>query len=362
MMHKFIFSNSFFYRLSRHISFWIARLSFLTLSACIGDYNASHALFSDISGAFNFKLRLMLLTDVCFTYAVIYFLVPKLLFKKRYLLFALSLLLLSILVFCSSFIFINTYPHLERNELFAVIWNKITSFIFVGPVTIFGLFLSIKMLKNWYLKEEEKQMLITANANAEIQLLKAQIHPHFLFNTLNNIYSFTLNQSPVAGEMVLQLSNMMNYMITDCNAEFVLLQQELKMLNDYISLEKVRYGRRLDITINIDGEHQDKIITPLLLIPFIENSFKHGTSKMLRNPWIQLSIQADEDVLHFTLTNSKPADEIQKNKHGIGLNNVKKRLKLLYPQNHLLLIESTENTFTVNMQVPLYKIQKKIVA
>ena len=100
------------------------------------------------------------------------------------------------------------------------------------------------------------------------------------------------------------------------------------------------------------------MITPLLMIPFVENSFKHGTSKMLRDPWIKLFIQTDEDVLHFTLTNSKPADEIINEKGGIGLSNVKKRLELLYPGNYLLTIEPTVNTFTVNMQIPLQQMSE----
>jgi LytS/YehU family sensor histidine kinase len=98
------------------------------------------------------------------------------------------------------------------------------------------------------------------------------------------------------------------------------------------------------------------------MMPFLENSFKHGTSKMLRDPWIKLFIQADENLLHFTLANSKPADENVNGKSGIGLSNVKKRLQLLYPQNHLLLVESTENTFTVNMQIPLRKFKEEVVA
>ncbi|MEO8109637.1 MAG: histidine kinase [Ginsengibacter sp.] len=222
------------------------------------------------------------------------------------------------------------------------------------------------MLKSWYLKEEEKQILITANANAEIQLLKAQIHPHFLFNTLNNIYSFTLDKSPVAGDMVLQLSDMMRYMINDCDTPFVPLSKELKMMSDYIALEKVRYGNRLDLQIAITGETANKQITPLLMIPFLENCFKHGTSKMLRDAWIKVFIQADENVLHFTLANSKPADEFVNGKGGIGLNNVKKRLGLIYGADHLLTIESSINTFTVNMQIPLrakgqYSARKEII-
>lgn len=361
MMRKFIFSNRFLYRLSRHLSFWIARLAFLVLSSCVADYSAVHGFFSNISDAFNFKLRLMLLSDVTFCYTVIYFLAPRFLFKKKYASFAVSVFVFSVVIFCLATTFIYVYKHSTPAMLFLLLWHNVINFIFVGPVAVCGLFLSIKMLKNWYLKEEEKQLLITANANAEMQLLKAQIHPHFLFNTLNNIYAFTLNKSPVAGEMVLQLSDMMNYMIADCNAEFVLLQQELKMLNDYISLEKVRYGK-LDLQVTITGDIANKHITPLLMIPFIENSFKHGTSKMLKEPWINLFIQADENILHFSLTNSKPPNAIKEGNGGIGLNNVKKRLALLYPNNHLLIVEPTENTFTVNMQVPLEKIKKEVVA
>ena len=208
---------------------------------------------------------------------------------------------------------------------------------------------------------EEKQKLIKETAIAEMQLLKAQVHPHFLFNTLNNIYSFALNKLPEAGDLVLKLKDTTKYMVYECDTALVPLQEEIKMLEDYLELERVRYGKRLKIEINIDGECENKMVTPLLMIPFVENSFKHGASKMLKDPWIELSIQADENILHFTLANNKPADKGITAKKGIGLSNVKKRLELLYTQNHLLLIESTENTFTVNMQIPLYKMQEKVV-
>jgi LytS/YehU family sensor histidine kinase len=105
--------------------------------------------------------------------------------------------------------------------------------------------------------------------------------------------------------------------------------------------------------LEIAGDCNGKVITPLLMIPFVENSFTHGTSKILREPWIKLFIQVDDDMVHFSLTNSKPAEEEVHHKGGIGLFNVKKRLELLYPAEHLLVIESTKNTFTVNMQIPI---------
>ena len=333
--------------------FWVARIFVVVFNHSFGNYNEQTNFINNLTESFIYVPPLILISDIPFCYAVIYFLIPNFFLKRKYIPFATGLIFTLVLLLTSSFFYLYEYYHLTPDLWFRLVWNKTISFIFTGPVTICGIFLSIKMLKTWYLKEEEKQMLLTENANAEIQLLKAQIHPHFLFNTLNNIYSFTLNKSPEAAELVSKLSDTMNYMITDCNEEFMPLRKEIKMITDYIGLEKVRYGNRLDISITITGEYHNKMITPLLMIPFVENSFKHGASKMLRDPWLKLFIQADEDVLYFTLTNSKPADEILNGKSGIGLINVKKRLELLYPSNHLLTIESTVNTFTVNMQIPL---------
>lgn len=138
------------------------------------------------------------------------------------------------------------------------------------------------------------------------------------------------------------------------------LRKEIKLITDYIELEKVRYGNQLQIEVSIIAGEKC-LITPLLIIPFVENSFKHGTSKMLTNPWIKLNIETRENALYFSLSNSKPVAAINPNgKNGIGLSNVKKRLALLYPQKHLLQIELTENTFTVNMQIPLVKVAEEI--
>ena len=186
-------------------------------------------------------------------------------------------------------------------------WLYTQGFVTTGLLSRFGLFLAFKMLKNYYEKMEEKANLVKETARAELQLLKAQVHPHFLFNTLNNIYSFTLNKSPLAGELVLKLSDTLNYMINDCEAPLVSLEKELKMIEDYIGLEKVRYGDRLSMTLEIKGDCQNKLIAPLLLIPFVENSFKHGSSKMLQHSWIKLKIVIKENVLYMDLNNSKPS-------------------------------------------------------
>ena len=214
--------------------------------------------------------------------------------------------------------------------------------------------MSLKTLKSWHLKEKENEMLTRENANAELLLLKAQIHPHFLFNTLNNIYSYTLNKSPEAFGLVEKLSDTMHYMITDCNTDLVPLEKEIKMLEDYLGLEKVRYGERLEMWVDIKGDNQNKLIAPLLMIPFVENCFKHGTSMMRGKQWMQLNIQIKNNSLNFNLTNSKPPQpNHNKNKTGIGLLNVKKRLALLYPAKHELTVTSSDSTYNVHLQLDL---------
>src|SRR5262249_16898457 len=136
--------------------------------------------------------------------------------------------------------------------------------------------------------------------------------------------------------------------------KLVPLEKELKLIEDYTGLEKVRYGKRLNMGVEIHGDFENKLIAPLLMIPFIENSFKHGTSQMLRQPWIKMEVTIIDNQLFFKLSNSKPAVIISKNQNkGIGLMNVKKRLQLLYPGRHQLDIQSTDDTFIVNMQLLL---------
>ena len=366
-IYNFIFTKQTPGKYYRHISFWVAQYIFWTFWTT--------GIFIGLAELLKFGLRLngAFVLHAAYTYLIVYYFSPKYLETKRYkrfifLVSVVTLFTYILYVFYLILIFYgynNYFKDLRQgsNQTLLMAWYFSMNFIINGPPPVCAMFLTCKMIKNYYIKMEEKQMLIKENANAEMQLLKAQVHPHFLFNTLNNIYAFALNKSAVAGELVLKLKDTTKYMVYECETALVPLHKEIKMLNDYIELEKVRYGVRLNIEVNIGGDYDDRMITPLLMIPFIENAFKHGTSKMLINPWIKLNIEANEDLLYFSLVNGKPFSDINVNgKEGIGLNNVKKRLELLYPQNHLLLIESTENTFTVNMQIPIYKIQEKSVA
>jgi sensor histidine kinase YesM len=299
--------------------------------------------------------------NIFFSYTVVYFLVPKFFLKKRYVAFAIGILLLFVVVFGLNllYVFANAkFTHaigLTSQHPFIFLRGSIIR-LFGNPPLICGILLSLKTLKTWHQKQLENEMLTREKANAELQLLKAQIHPHFLFNTLNNIYSFTLTKSPQASELVQKLSDMLNYMITDCDRTMVPVEKEIQLIKDYIGLEKVRYGDRLDIQMHVNGECKDHMIAPLLMIPFVENCFKHGASMMRGKQWMQLIININDHELDFDLRNSKPSQpNTTKNKTGIGLLNVQKRLGLLYPGKHHLDISSTDNAFSVHLRIELQK-------
>jgi LytS/YehU family sensor histidine kinase len=214
-------------------------------------------------------------------------------------------------------------------------------------------------MKYWYTKERKNLQLQKENAEAQLQLLKAQVHPHFLFNTLNNIYSYTQNTSAQASKLVMGLSDMLRYMLYECNQQLVSLDKELKMLKDYSVLEQIRYDNRLDLHIDLPDDVADLYIAPLLLLPFVENCFKHGVSNMLDQPWMSLRVSVDKESMKMDLVNGKPANQPvnTSDKSGIGIVNVRKRLDLLYSDKYQLQITSEEEVFIVNLTVELERKQ-----
>ena len=300
---------------------------------------------------------------------LIYFLLPRYLAKEKYIVFTISLLFLlfvSIIIFYFEFKYINPFIARAFGRVPRIFTMKeriacsVDVVLFNCP-TIGGIALGIKLSKRWWLKQQESQQLVTAKASAELQLLKAQVHPHFLFNTLNNIYSFTLNASPKAPEMVKKLSGLMHYIIHECTLPEVSLEKEMNMIKDYMELENIRYGDEMDMNIDIRGNYSGKMIAPLLLIPFVENSFKHGTSKMLSRPWVNLNIIIKNELFYLMLNNSKPEEYINPNHNGgIGLANVQKRLNLLYPGKHQLTMTEEPQHYTVLLELNLQPLKKNI--
>src|SRR5215203_3682906 len=357
-LYDIVFSDNRSSRLKRHFLFWLAVFVYHVVRVGMMMPEVSNP--SAVRALLNYSLTWGVLPNLFISYLVAYYLVPKYFNHQKYIAFILSIILV-MLILIGNVIFRN-YLDLNPRVRSAIGLSGGLAFFYnfrPGIIRVFGnppliccLFLSLKILKNWHSGQVRSVTLAKENANAELQLLKAQIHPHFLFNKLNNIYSFSLNQSPEATVLVQKLSGMLGYMINECDEKLVSLEKELKLIQDYMGLEKVRYGKRLVMQVEIHGDFPNKLIAPLLMIPFVENSFKHGTSQMLQHPWISLEITTVSDQLFFKLSNSKPSlfHTNMQNK-GIGLINVKKRLQLLYPGRHQLDVTETEEMFTVNMQI-----------
>jgi sensor histidine kinase YesM len=193
------------------------------------------------------------------------------------------------------------------------------------------------------------QTLKAKNAEAELKLLKAQLNPHFMFNTLNNIYTINLKDAKKGSDMILELSDVMRYHLQSSKQELVTIQEEVKLIQSYISLEKLRLTDVTVVNIDFDAHDTSMRISPLLLLPFVENAFKYG-SHPVKPAVIHLALKAKNDHLDFTVSNDIIAQK-QVVKTNIGLENTRKRLELIYPDRHQLTIEDNTKTFNVNLKI-----------
>ena len=292
---------------------------------------------------------LFLIVIFYFNYFV---LIPKFLLFKKYLLYAITLVLSIAAAFVLSEVFFNLFGINPGN-----ISNINPQLIKIEPVMRANAFLiltisilaSISLTINSHLRQLEKEKLV-----AQISSLKSQINPHFLFNTLNNIYATALDTSPRTADMVDKLSEMMRYTMKETQKDFVPLEEEINYLNNYIELQKLRLDSKIKFEYTIDGEFSGLQIAPMLLIPFVENAFKHGVNSE-QDSNIRINIKANESELHFLVANNKVDIQsgIKENSSGLGIENTKNRLVLIYPSKHLLTIKETENDFIVSLHINL---------
>ena len=367
--HPFIFSDERKWKIRRHVTFWLVWWLFQGFLYSFIAAGQGVEYFTRLWCSMVESL-VFLIPHMFLSYSIVYFIIPRYLLKQQYwkttgwvMLCCLMTAIISVML---SFTIINYVREVMvgANSYKPNMPSKVVrGFLalmagFRGAITIGGMAGSIKLMKYWYLKERRNLQLQKQNAEAQLQLLKAQVHPHFLFNTLNNIYSYTQNTAPMAAHLVEGLADMLRYMLYETNQPLVPLQKELQLLENYISLESIRYGNRLDIHTEITGDGGELYIAPLLLIPFLENSFKHGTSNTIENPWISLHIAIGNDnTLQMKLINGKPEQEapIHGKSKGIGIVNAQKRLQLLYTFQHKLDIINDDDVFIVNLELQLDK-------
>ncbi len=336
-------------RLLRHVLYWLAWLLF---------YGVVNSGYHDEPITTWIMVELVIMpTKMLYTYTVIYLLLPRYLIQKSYTPFIFWAIVLAtlggvLLRLVDVFVIgpaIFGEP-LYSNTLFTPkFFYKVLDLIYVASLPAI-----IKLVQRYIQQEKQQQELVSEKLGAELQLLRNQLQPHFLFNTLNNLYGMVLSQHPRAGEVVMRLSNMMSYMLYDGNGPDIALDQEVEQLRNYIELEKIRYGERLEVSFETGGIGAEHRIPPLLLVAFWENAFKHGPARDDQPCWISGHLSVADNQLQFVLENSvtESATSEHSPKGGIGLTNVRKRLALVYPDRHDLKIEKGD-TFTVNLKIDL---------
>lgn len=341
-------------RVVTHAIFWALSLGYLTL------------FFGRISSDYVFSFRfacLLLPIVVGTTYFINYSLIPKYLVNKRYgkfLLYFIYTLLFSVYfeMVVLVFVFI-AFANYQYQNLGPVAGDFI--FQAVGLYTIVFLGTSIKVVKYWMKSERDQAQLRSATLEAELklkeaelQLLKGQIHPHFLFNTLNNLYGLALERSDIVPDSIIRLSSLLDFLLYRSNKPFVPLADEIKLINDYIELEKLRFEERLQLHVQVDVDRQGYAVAPFLLFPFVENAFKHGFMQTDQPLQLQVLITAANGQLTLKTRNSfSESSETTALAGGVGLSNVKKRLQLLYPNHHTLKIDKQDGLFVVHLTIDL---------
>lgn len=230
-------------------------------------------------------------------------------------------------------------------------------FFSAGPVTLFLIAFVVstggKVIRQWFTAEEVKEEITRQQLETELNLLKTQVNPHFLFNTLNSIYSLAIANNQKTADSVMKLSRIMRYTLEECQANDVDLQQEIDFINSYIELQKIRLTNNNAIYFQANGDISTARIAPFVFIPFIENAFKYGVSTH-RSSFINACIKAEKNKLIFTCVNNFQTVAVHKPEStGMGISNTRRRLELLYPKKHELNISSNDNQFSVSLTINL---------
>ena len=324
-----------------HTAFWFVLLCVLTLSEMRGgDASFLHFFSNEL---------INILFYIAIYYANSEFLIPKYLKPNKlwtYLfgLIGIALVLTPIKIFIL-FLKYKNFPDDQDNLISNQSYYYLISLMTAGISTI------VKISSDWLRQTQTQRDLETRTMQTELNFLKSQINPHFLFNTLNSLYALTLKKSDEAPEVVIKLSEMMRYMLYECNEPEVPLSKEVNYIRNYLDLERLRH-KDLDIKFEVEGELGDLKIAPLIFIAFIENAFKHGASNHISAGFVHIHIYLDAGELNLYVENSKPEKQpTQEHRRsgGIGLVNVRRRLAILYKNNYNLEVHDKPNTYGVNL-------------
>lgn len=329
-----------------HVTFWIAILLIYGIFFGRRNNNYLQTLFF---------VGLLMPVVIASTYLFNYYLIPRFVITGRYRLFflysfytILTALFLEMMVALLTFLVMAELRVHNMSPASVDIFFLLSSFL----VVVF-LGVAIKMVSFWRQSKDDYQTLALEKIEMELKFLKAQLNPHFLFNTLNNLYYLTTEKSDKAPQAILQLSEMLDYVMHSGKSTFVPLMRELKQVENYIALELLRYEDRVQVTTQFAGDLQKYEIGPMILITLIENAFKHGVMPTVSKSWITLQVEEKMNNLHISISNSAAN---KKEGNGIGLDNLRNQLNHLYHSHYSLeIINSNDHSFSVNLILNCYR-------
>lgn len=349
MKTEFIASPTRSVRILQHVIFWILVITFFTVM--IG---AQSGQYFQVTLELFFTLPL----DIAVTYFHLYYLIPRILIRKKYFLMLIMLLV-------TAFVILVIESFVNRHIVMPIFWPDVDmksfpllswkSFYLLVNIYCIVLFASVlKLIRYWMKTDQERMNLELQNKASELALLRSQISPHFLFNTLNNIDTLINIDSAKASDCVHRLSEIMRYIIYETDRDYVILQKEINYLKTFIELQSIRYKDRNFVDFHIEGEANSQLIAPMVLVPFVENAFKH-VDKTAGMPAIRIRIDIFKGSLEMSVMNNFRAveDGTKDDASGIGLSNVIRRLKLLYPDHYDLNIQTDNSIFSVHLRINL---------
>lgn len=329
-----------------HLAFWLTVLVFYTFF--FGYRSVDYRI------TFSFVAILLPVTMLT-TYFLNYRLIPRYLFKKRYGKFILYFIYTLIVSFFIEMLTVMgifiLVARMNMSELHPSNTNAIL--LIAGMYVVVFLGVAVKLVNHYNSNQVEIEKLKKEKVEAELKFLKAQLHPHFLFNTMNNLYALTLEKSDRASDVVLKLSEMLDYVLYECRDDLVPLAHEIKQVKNYFELEGLRFGNRLDAQFDHDGVKGKVMVPPMILLTLAENSFKHGVSKTMEHSWIRLNVREEDGKVAFIIANSKgPVNHREKEiSGGIGLQNLHDRLELIYKGEYKLDFRGDTKSFEVQLEI-----------
>ncbi|MDF1548847.1 MAG: histidine kinase [Bacteroidales bacterium] len=331
-------------RWTLHVIYWIFWVNFWAIMWGTYDNNFEKTYYIQIL-ELPFKLALV--------YPVIHFLMPKYLLKGRYFTFILVylvwLFITGILVKIVWYLFIEPIYFQERLIYSLLKFTELMNVVLTMNTTVVVPFV-IKLIDFWLYHQQKSATLEYEKMQAELKFLRTQVNPHFLFNALNSVYALSLQKSELTSDSISRLSEIMRYIIYEASAPRVSLKKEINFINNYIAFEKIRFAGEMDVSVYIKDERKSDIPPLLFLVP-IENAFKHLRSFSGEKPWVTIQFEADDQQIKLIVENSIDTSiEIAKNR-GIGIENLKKRLELIYPEKHKLTFEQSEFSYKASLVI-----------